>query len=58
MFFAQLGKLEGDEGARQLITAHPDLVTAVAMESAAIDLDIPEHLDDDKLHRDPQSTAG
>ena len=52
-FFKQLGRLEGDQGARQLITAHPDLVTAIAMESAASDLDTPKHLDDDKLQGNP-----
>ena len=52
-FFKQLGRLEGDQGARQLITARPDLVTAIAMESAAIDLDTPKHLDDDKLQGNP-----
>ena len=53
VFFEQLGKLEGDQGARKLIMAHPDLVTALAMESAAIDLDTPKHLDDDKLQGNP-----
>ena len=52
-FFKQLGKLEGDQGARNLIMAHPDLVTAMAMESAAIDLDTPKHLDDEKLQGNP-----
>jgi molybdenum cofactor cytidylyltransferase len=53
VFFEQLGKLEGDQGANKLITAHPDLVTAMAMESAAIDLDTPKHLDDDMLQGNP-----
>ena len=52
-FFTQLGKLEGDQGARKLIMAHIDLVTAMAMESAAIDLDTPKHLDDEKLQGNP-----
>ena len=53
LFFKQLGKLEGDRGAYKLIMAHPDLVEAMAMESAAIDLDTPKHLDDNKLQGNP-----
>ena len=49
VFFKQLGNLEGDQGAQKLVMAQPDLVTAVAMESAAFDLDTPEHLDDTRL---------
>lgn len=52
-FFKQLCELEGDQGAQKLIMTQPDLVTAMAMESAAIDLDTPEHLDDDRLQGNP-----
>ena len=38
-FFIRLRQLKGDQGARSLIEAHPDLITAVAIENAAVDLD-------------------
>jgi len=52
IFYKQLGKLESDQGAQKLVMAQPDLVTAVAMESAAFDLDTPEHLDDTRFQGD------
>ena len=40
-FGRELGALSGDRGARAVIEAHPDLVTAIAFEDAAIDIDTP-----------------
>jgi len=53
VFFKELARLEGDQGANKLIMAHPNLVTAIAMESATFDLDTPNHLDDDQLQGNP-----
>lgn len=43
-YFAQLSRLEGDTGARQILQAHPDSVRIVAFEQAAIDIDTPDDL--------------
>ena len=42
-FFKRLQQLKGDQGARSLIKAHADLITAVAMQNAAVDLDNQDH---------------
>jgi len=39
--FPELARLTGDRGARTLLSAHADRVVAVAMPSAAIDVDTP-----------------
>lgn len=44
-YFDTLQQLQGDEGARKLIQAHPDLVTPVPMKNAAFDLDTQNQLD-------------
>jgi molybdenum cofactor cytidylyltransferase len=43
-FFETLGRLSGDEGARQIVAEHPELVETVATpgEAARLDLDTPE----------------
>lgn len=43
--FKQLQTLKGDQGARSLLKAHPDWVTAVPLENAGYDLDTQDHLD-------------
>jgi molybdenum cofactor cytidylyltransferase len=42
--FIGLSKLAGETGARELLTQHPERVTAVPMSNAAFDLDNPEQL--------------
>ncbi len=42
--FAQLLRLSGDVGARQLLRSHPELVTPVDMPNAAVDVDCSEDL--------------
>ena len=44
-FFTDLQELKGDQGARSLFKAHPDLVSAVPMKNASFDLDTPAHLE-------------
>ena len=44
--FEQLRKLEGNRGARSLLEAHPDLITAVPLENAGFDLDTQSQLDE------------
>jgi len=43
-WFGQLRTLEGDRGARSLLTSQAGEVTPVALENAAFDLDTPDHL--------------
>ena len=49
--FHQLTELEGSQGARSLLVNYPELLTAVSVKNAAIDLDTQSHLD--KLKKDP-----
>jgi len=42
--FAELARLDGDRGARQLIDEHRFRVTTVRCEDAALDVDLPEDL--------------
>ncbi len=44
--FKQLQKLQGSRGARSLLQARPELLTAVPVENAAFDLDSQTHLDE------------
>ncbi len=43
--FNQLRALQGHQGARSLLKAHPELLTPVPMQNAAFDLDTQTHLD-------------
>jgi len=43
--FDQLRELEGSQGARSLLVNHPELLTAVPVKNAAIDLDTQSQLD-------------
>jgi molybdenum cofactor cytidylyltransferase len=43
--FPELAALQGDRGARALLSRHPERVVAVPMPSAAIDVDTPADLD-------------
>jgi len=45
IFFADLQKLKGDQGARSLFKTHHDLISAVPLENAVFDLDTPAHLE-------------
>ena len=49
--FTQLSELEGRQGARSLLVNYAELLTAVPVKNAAIDLDTQSHLD--KLKKDP-----
>ena len=49
--FTQLSELEGSQGARSLLVDYAELLTAVPVKNAAIDLDTQPHLD--KLKKDP-----
>jgi len=44
-WFDNLRTLTGERGARGLLASHPGLVTPVALENAAYDLDSPAHLE-------------
>lgn len=48
--FEELRRLKGDQGARSLLDAHPDLLTQLPLENAACDLDTQAHLDTLKTH--------
>jgi len=43
-FFAELAALRGDEGARSLLQRHAQLVNALPMPAAAVDVDTPQDL--------------
>jgi CTP:molybdopterin cytidylyltransferase MocA len=43
-FFDELAALRGDRGARAVIAAHSDAVTAIRCEEAAMDIDTPDDL--------------
>lgn len=43
--FDELHQLDGDHGARSVIKAHPELITAVTIDNAAFDLDTKAHLE-------------
>lgn len=53
--FDELRRLEGKQGARSLLQARPELLTALPVENAAFDLDSQTHLDEleqaSSLHR-------
>jgi molybdenum cofactor cytidylyltransferase len=43
-FYAELRSLEGDQGAKSIITRHPEHVTSVPFPAGEVDVDVPDDL--------------
>ncbi|HRC85578.1 MAG TPA: nucleotidyltransferase family protein, partial [Thermoanaerobaculia bacterium] len=57
-FFAELSRLQGEEGGRDLLSRHPEQLVELELESEAPLLDLDAAEDENRLRRERQPPSG